>query len=100
MKLWLSEYCSLVTLPNHAGQAPIEPALNEQLLDFTSGVATSNSFQPLTRIVRLNADAPCSLLISADPVASTQNGRLAADRTEFRGVPEGQGFKLSVISNT
>ena len=79
---------------------PFEPPLTEQVLDFTSGVARSNPFQPLTRMLRLNADATCSLIIGANPTATTANGRLAADRTEYRGVPEGSGFKVSVIGNT
>ena len=99
-KLYISEYATISALPNHSGQMPFEPPLTEQVLDFTSGVARSNPFQPLTRMLRLNADATCSLIIGANPTATTANGRLAADRTEYRGVPEGAAFKVSVVSNT
>jgi hypothetical protein len=99
-KLYISEYATISALPNHSGQMPYEPPQAEQVIDFTSGAATSNPFRPLTRMVRLNCDATCSLLIGANPVATTQNGRLAADRTEFRGVPEGQNFRVSVVGNT
>ena len=100
MKLYVTEYATISALPNHSGQMPFEPPLTEQVLDFTSGVATSNPFRPGTRMVRLNCDATCSLIVGANPTATTANGRLAADRTEYRGIPEGQGFKVSVIGNT
>jgi hypothetical protein len=99
-KLYVTEYATISALPNHSGQMPFEPPLTEQVLDFTSGVATSNPFRPGTRMVRLNCDATCSLIVGANPTATTTNGRLAADRTEYRGVPEGSGFKVSVVSNT
>ena len=99
-KLYISEYATISALPNHSGQMPFEPPLTEQVLDFTSGVATSNPFRPGTRMIRLNCDATCSLIVGANPTATTANGRLAADRTEYRGVPEGSGFKVSVIGNT
>ena len=99
-KLYITEYATISAVPNHSGQMPYEPPQAEQVIDFTSGPAVSNPFRPLTRMVRLNADATCSLIIGANPTATTSNGRLAADRTEYRGVPEGQGFKVSVIGNT
>ena len=99
-KLYITEYATISALPNHSGQMPYEPPQGEQVIDFTSGPAVSNPFRPLTRMVRLNADATCSLIIGANPTATTANGRLAADRTEYRGVPEGSGFKVSVIGNT
>ena len=99
-KLYISEYATISALPNHSGQMPFEPPLTEQVLDFTSGPAVSNPFQPGTRMVRLNCDATCSLVIGPNPSATIANGRLAADRTEYRGVPEGAAFKVSVVSNT
>jgi len=100
MKLWLSEYCSLVTLPNHAGQAPIEPVLAEQLLDFSGGPAVSNPLSQYTRLIRLVCDASCSVSIGVNPNATIANGRLPADAVEYRGTPEGQSFRFSVIGNT
>jgi hypothetical protein len=50
-------------------------------------------------MVRLNCDAVCSVLFGQAPSASTSNGRLAANQTEFRGVPEGMAFKVSVVAN-
>jgi hypothetical protein len=50
-------------------------------------------------MVRLNCDAVCSVLFGQNPSASTSNGRMASNQTEFRGVPEGMGFKVSVVAN-
>jgi hypothetical protein len=50
----------------------------------------------------LHCDAVCSLIISrsSNPItASTANGRWAANQTEYRGVPEGEGYQVSVINN-
>jgi hypothetical protein len=99
-KLYIAEYGTIVGLPATAnGQVPLEPPLIEQVIDFTSGPALSTPFQPGTRMVRLHCDAVCSLLIGANPNAGTGNGRWAGNQTEFRGVPEGQGFRVSVVAN-
>jgi hypothetical protein len=98
-KLFIAEYANFAAAPNHLIQAPLEPPLVEQVIDFTSGPAVSNPFRPLTRMVRLNCDATCSLLIGADPTANADSGRMPADTVEFRGIPEGSAFKISVVSN-
>jgi len=101
-KLYVSEYATISQLPNHTGQMPLEPPLTEYVLDFSGGAATSPPFQSKTRCVRMNCDAVCSLVISrsSSPItATTTNGRWAANQTEYRGVPEGEGYQVSVISN-
>jgi hypothetical protein len=74
---------------------PIEPPLADYTVVFGSA---SPVFQPSTILVRLACDAVCSVLIGLSPVASTTNGRLAANQTEYRGVPA-KGFQVSVVSN-
>jgi hypothetical protein len=101
-KLYISEYATISQVPNHTGQMPLEPPLREQVLDFTGSVQTSAPFLSLTRCVRLHCDAVCSLIISrnSSPItATTSNGRWAANQTEFRGVPEGENYQVSVIVN-
>jgi hypothetical protein len=102
-KLYISEYATISQVPNHTGQMPLEPPLREQVLDFSGGAVTSQPFQALTRCVRMNCDAVCSLIISrsSNPItATTTNGRWAANQTEYRGVPEGEGYQVSVIANS
>ena len=101
-KLYVSEYATISQVPNHTGQMLLEPPIIEYVLDFTGGVVTSNPVQPGTRAVRMNCDAVCSLIISrgSNPItATTLNGRWAGNQTEVRGVPEGEGYLVSVIAN-
>jgi hypothetical protein len=101
-KLYITEYATISQVPNHTAQMPLEPPLREQVLDFTGSVQTSQPFQQFTRCVRLHCDAVCSLIISrsSNPITATvNNGRWAANQTEYRGVPEGEGYQVSVINN-
>jgi hypothetical protein len=52
-------------------------------------------------MLRLNCDVTCSLLIgpAGSTSATTSNGRFATNQTEYRGVPEGRGFVVSVVAN-
>ena len=99
-KLFIAEYQNFAAAPNHLIQAPLEPASVEQVIDFTSGPAVSNPFSQSTRLIRLVSDAPCSVSIGINPSASAANGRMPADAVEYRGIPEGSAFKISVVSNT
>jgi hypothetical protein len=97
--LYITEYGTIAGLPATAnGQVPLEPPL----ADYTIGIpGISPPFQPGTRMLRLHCDAVCSLLIG--PAGSTNaapsNGRFATNQTEYRGVPEGRGFVVSVVAN-
>jgi hypothetical protein len=97
--LYVTEYGTIAGLPATAnGQVPLEPPI----ADYTVSIpGTSPPFQPGTRMVRLHCDAVCSLLIGpgGSTNATTSNGRFAVNQTEFRGVPEGRGFVVSVVVN-
>ena len=75
---------------------PLEPPL----ADYTVSIpGTSPVFQPTTILVRLATDSICSVKIGLSPVATTTNARMAANQTEYRGVPQA-GFSVSVVPNT
>jgi hypothetical protein len=100
-KLYVTEYAGLMPSPvGGQGQIPLEPPLAEQVVDYTGGVATSAAFNSKTRLVRIETDATCSVVFGTAPTATTSNGRFAANGVEFRGVPIGQSFKVSAITNT
>ena len=95
--LYVTEYGTIAGLPATAnGQVPLEPPLADYIVSIPG---TSPAFQPTTRMVRLNCDATCSVLFGQNPSANTSNARMATNQTEFRGVPEGMAFKVSVVAN-
>lgn len=98
--LYISEYSE-----SSFGQVPralpvaSEPALTEQTPITISGTsAQSAAFNVKTRVIRVHADAICSILVGANPTATTANKRLAANSTEYFSVQPGD--KLAVITNT
>ncbi len=60
--------------------------------------AESNAFNANTRFIRIEADAICSFVIGATPVATTADARIAANQTEYYQVNPTD--KVSVITNT
>jgi hypothetical protein len=97
--LYVTEYGTIAGLPATAnGQVPLEPPIVDYAVTIPG---TSPAFQPGTRMVRLHCDVVCSLLIgpSGSTSATISNGRWAANQTEYRGVPEGRNFVVSVVAN-
>jgi hypothetical protein len=103
-KLYISEYARVTQASgpgNTAVQAPEEPPVATQVVDFTSGAAQSAAFNAKTRFVRLHTDAICSVKFGAAPTATISDPRLALGQTEYRGIPaDGSAARLSAISNT
>lgn len=79
--------------------APMCPPIREQTVAITT-VTLGVPFQPKTKLIRINVDAICSIAIGKSPVASVTTMRMAAGATEYFSIPPGQGFTISVISNT
>lgn len=82
-----------------------EPAVATQVVDYTAGVAASATLNAQTRFVRVHTDAICSFKFGAAPVATVNDARMAANATEYFGVPNdpqltGSGLKISFITNT
>lgn len=103
-KLYISEYARVTQASgpgNAVVQAPEEPTVATQVVDFTSGAAQSAAFNAKTRFVRLHTDAICSVRFGAAPTATANDPRLAAGQTELRGIPsDGSAAKVSAIANT
>jgi hypothetical protein len=102
-KLYVSEYLYLAqdhrSLPV---AAPLEPPIATQVLD-TAGVHLSVALQG--DFVLVSADAILSYRVSAgnhpgepDPVATTNDMRMAAGDARFFGVK--RGAKIDIIVNT
>jgi hypothetical protein len=109
---------SVITITEYAGlaypqvggiqaQVPQEPPLAEQAIAITGSTAQSAAFNAATTLVRINIDgtAACAITFGTNPTATTPSagagsGRLAANQTEFRGVPRGQSYKVAFIATT
>lgn len=102
--LYVTEYASLGQVLG-IGQMPQEPALVEQAIAITGSSTTTAAFNAKTRFVRLHTDAICGVTLGTAPTATTPSTglgsqRLAANQTQFHGVPEGGAYKAAVISST
>ena len=97
-KLYISEYDDINVRQGVLTPIVVEPALVEQTPVVIGSETDSAAFSARTRIVRLHADAICSVLFGASPTATTNSKRLAADQTEYFRVNPGD--KVSVIANT
>lgn len=105
-KLYVSEYARLTETYGPGGvpaQAPEEPPIATQVVDYSAGTAVSSAFNAKTRFVRIHADSICSVKFGTGSLAAaaTTDPRMAADQTEFRGLPkDGSITKVAAITNT
>jgi hypothetical protein len=105
--LYISEYADLsVGRAGKVGQVAFAPPLVEQAIVNTGGNAQSAAFNSATRYVRLGNDSSNAVAIkfglNPTAVASGASGtaRMAANQTEYFGVPMGQSFKVAVIATS
>lgn len=97
--LYISEYTegAVSQVPNGLPLAA-EPPVAEQTVALSGTSAQSNAFNGKTRIIRVHTDAICSILVGANPTATTAKKRLPADHTEYFSVQPGD--KIAGITNT
>ncbi len=99
--LYVSEFSQLVMVPNGLAAMAQQPPLQEQIIAIGSGsVALTFPFLPATKFVRLHTDAVCSVAIGAAPTATATKSRMAANQTEYFGVPQNSGWTVAVITNS
>lgn len=97
--LYIAEYADAF---NSGGkiQVAAEPVNTEQTVAIAGASAQSAAFQSNTKLVRIATDVICSILFGTNPTATTAKKRMAADQVEYFAVPQGQSYKVAVISNT
>lgn len=104
--LYITEYAELQIGPaGRVGQMPMEVPIAEQAIAITAGSTQSAAFNAKTRSVRIHTDAICGITFGTNPTATVVSAglgsqRLAANQTQFHGVPLGQSFKVAVIATT
>jgi hypothetical protein len=101
--LYITEYIGVGVVGRFAGAAGLvamaeEPGTDQTPITISGTAAQSAAFASTTKFIRVHTDAICSILVGVNPTATTSNKRLAANQTEYFGVPA--GMKLSVIANT
>jgi hypothetical protein len=99
--LYITEYSTMAQVPNAAPQMPQEPPIAEQTVAIGGASVQSNALNVATKFVRLHTDAICSIEFGTNPTASATTGRMAANQTEYRGVPQlAAPLKVAVITNS
>ena len=97
-KVFISEYDVMPVLSGLAVPTGQEPAVAEQVVAVGGSSVQSTAFAVQTKFVRVHTDAICSYSFGANPVATANTPRLAANATEFFGVRG--GHKVAIITNT
>ena len=97
--LYVTEFAS--TQPPDAGASmAAQPPAAEQTVAIGGTTAQSSAFKPNTNLIRLHTDAICSIEFGTNPTATATTARMAANQTEYFGVPRNKSYKVAVITNT
>ncbi len=100
-KVYITEYQSLQDRigMTYVAQMPMNPPVSYQSVLIGSTSVPSGPFDPRTNIIRVEADAVCSIDIGASPTGTTGTMRLASNTVgEYFGVRPGD--KIAVITNS
>jgi hypothetical protein len=101
-KLYITEYSDIAQTVR--GSAPVgqenSDVVEQTPVTIGGGSLSSSAFAATTTYVRIHADAICSIAFGTSPTATANSRRLAADTTEYFGVPKGSSYKVAVITNT
>jgi len=96
--LYISELAKVGSSYGTVAQAAEQPALVNQVVDFTSGAAASAEFNAKTRIVAIVADADCHYVFGETPVADTDDMLLPANQTQYFTIDANNALKVSAIA--
>jgi hypothetical protein len=77
-----------------------QPPVAEQTVAIGASSVQSSAFNALTKFIRINTDAACSVAFGTNPTATATKMRLAANTTEYFSVPLGASYKVAVITNS
>ena len=99
---YITEFADVAVLQGNRVAMAMQPPIAEQAITFTSTAGTSAAFNATTKLVRICVDSIASILFSTAGTAAvlSTNARMSAGQTEYFGVPQGQGFKVSIVVTT
>jgi hypothetical protein len=101
--LYITEFARTgVDLNGRNGRTIAEQVpLAEQKIAIGAGSVQSSAFNAKTRLIRLHADAICSVAFGVNPAASATNERMTAGQTEYFTVDGSAPVqKVATITNT
>ena len=99
--IYVAEYERMPLALGQFFQAADERSLMaEQTVVNTGASAQSAAFTSTTKLVRVHTDSVCSIAFGTNPTATTAMKRMAANTTEYFGVPPGLSWKIAVVLNT
>jgi len=100
--VYVTEYSQMFV--DTAGVGPMckDPPLADYTITAGASSAQGQVFNPATRFIRMHCDNTDSgvgvaVLIGANPTATSSNGRMAPNQTEYRAVPLGAGYRVAII---
>ena len=105
-KVYISEYARGTLGSRGTIYSAEEPAVATQVIDTGGGAIASAVFNKETRYIRVHTDGIMSYRFGTAPVAVTTDSRMAANQTEYFGVPPAsvdaanEGYKIGCITNT
>jgi hypothetical protein len=106
--LYITEFAAFTPAgaPGGIGQIAQQPELAKHTISLAAGSTQSSAFNINTQFVRLHNDGtqPIAIEFGTNPtgVAAGASGtaRMAANQTEYFGVPKDQSFKVAAIIST
>jgi hypothetical protein len=88
--LYVSEFANMASIgTRHLDVAPMPP-IAEQTVSIGVSSTQSSPFSSRTRVIRVCADAECSIKIGDNPTALTASMRIPANVPEYFAVNPGQ----------
>lgn len=97
--LYITEFASTAIAQGQQIAAALIPVLVNQTVAIAGASAQSAALNAGTTLVRLNTDTACSILVGANPTATTSVMRMSAGATEYFVVQPNSALKIAVISN-
>ncbi len=99
--LYVSEFADTGTTKyGNALQVAALPSITNYVITVSATASSSATFNYNTSLIRLHSDTICSVVFGLSPTATATGARMAANQTEYFTVPQGQSYKVSVVSNT
>ncbi len=97
--LFISEFatCAIDARGQPVAAPDYPTTVPDQVVDITVASLQSEPFSGHTRFLQFTTDARCSIVIGANPVATTTNGPVNVGDARFVGVQP--GHRIAVISN-